>query len=249
MEVRIKVDIKVEGPRWLRFPRRRSAKLAVALVAALVVAVPVAWATDVFADVPAASPHHDDVNAIRTAGITRGCNPPANDLYCPDQAVRRDQMASFLQRGLGRGARGFGPDNLELSSVYETGPSATVTLTVPGSGFALVNAMQTLTAAGFGGCPCLIQMRLRNVSTGAYSPLQWQNMVAATQTTVALTYLFPVNAGANTFVLEARSVWGTNQSTSNAVINALWVPFGSTGSSTLGAAAPEVTRSSAIPGR
>ncbi|HSJ35985.1 MAG TPA: choice-of-anchor Q domain-containing protein, partial [Acidimicrobiia bacterium] len=32
--------------------------------------------------------------------ITRGCNPPANDRYCPEEPVERDQMASFLARGL-----------------------------------------------------------------------------------------------------------------------------------------------------
>ncbi len=33
--------------------------------------------------------------------MTKGCNPPANDRYCPDDLVLRDQMASFLTRALG----------------------------------------------------------------------------------------------------------------------------------------------------
>jgi hypothetical protein len=41
-----------------------------------------------------------DINAIAEAGITKGCNPPANNLYCPTEAVTRDQMASFLARAL-----------------------------------------------------------------------------------------------------------------------------------------------------
>ena len=41
-----------------------------------------------------------DVNAIAEAGITRGCNPPANDKFCPKDSVTRDQMASFLARAL-----------------------------------------------------------------------------------------------------------------------------------------------------
>ncbi len=40
------------------------------------------------------------INAIRAAGITKGCNPPGNDRYCPGETVRRDQMASFLARAL-----------------------------------------------------------------------------------------------------------------------------------------------------
>jgi hypothetical protein len=44
-----------------------------------------------------------DIDKLRTAGITKGCNPPDNDRYCPSQDVRRDQMASFLARALGLG--------------------------------------------------------------------------------------------------------------------------------------------------
>lgn len=42
----------------------------------------------------------DDINRLAAAGITRGCNPPANDNFCPQQPVRRDEMASFLARAL-----------------------------------------------------------------------------------------------------------------------------------------------------
>ena len=42
-----------------------------------------------------------DINRLATAGITAGCNPPANDQYCPEAVVSREQMAAFLVRGLG----------------------------------------------------------------------------------------------------------------------------------------------------
>jgi len=42
-----------------------------------------------------------DINAIAAAGITRGCNPPTNNRYCPDSAVNRGSMAAFLKRALG----------------------------------------------------------------------------------------------------------------------------------------------------
>ncbi len=42
-----------------------------------------------------------DIGRIAEAGITRGCNPPANDRFCPDAHVTRAQMAAFLQRGFG----------------------------------------------------------------------------------------------------------------------------------------------------
>jgi DNA-binding beta-propeller fold protein YncE len=42
-----------------------------------------------------------DIEALAAAGITRGCNPPANDRFCPDDPVTREQMAAFLHRALG----------------------------------------------------------------------------------------------------------------------------------------------------
>jgi hypothetical protein len=42
----------------------------------------------------------DEINRLREAGITWGCNPPANSRYCPDQHLTRAQMASFLVRAL-----------------------------------------------------------------------------------------------------------------------------------------------------
>ena len=41
------------------------------------------------------------IDKLATAGVTRGCNPPANDNYCPDDLVTRGQMAAFLHRALG----------------------------------------------------------------------------------------------------------------------------------------------------
>jgi hypothetical protein len=42
-----------------------------------------------------------DIEKLAAAGITRGCNPPANDRFCPNDAVTRGQMAAFLHRALG----------------------------------------------------------------------------------------------------------------------------------------------------
>ena len=46
------------------------------------------------------SRHEDDINAVAAAGITFGCNPPANDRFCPDSTLTRQQMASFFVRAL-----------------------------------------------------------------------------------------------------------------------------------------------------
>lgn len=44
------------------------------------------------------NPHEPDIEAIAAVGITRGCNPPTNDMYCPDRTVTRAEMASFFVR-------------------------------------------------------------------------------------------------------------------------------------------------------
>ena len=41
-----------------------------------------------------------DIEALADAGITRGCNPPDNDRFCPNNPVTRGQMAAFLHRAL-----------------------------------------------------------------------------------------------------------------------------------------------------
>lgn len=43
----------------------------------------------------------DDIEWLAGTGITRGCNPPTNDRFCPDDIVTRGQMAAFLVRALG----------------------------------------------------------------------------------------------------------------------------------------------------
>ena len=56
-----------------------------------------------FTDLNAGSPHNANINAIADAGITKGCNPPDNDQYCPNDLVTREQMACFLARTAGLG--------------------------------------------------------------------------------------------------------------------------------------------------
>ena len=61
-----------------------------------------AWQpTHTFTDVPPGNVFHGNIESLAAAGITKGCNPPANDLYCPGSSVTRGQMAAFLVRALG----------------------------------------------------------------------------------------------------------------------------------------------------
>ena len=64
-------------------------------LAALLALVPGGTFTD-----DSGSVHEANIEAIAAAEITRGCNPPANDHYCPELPVTRGEMAAFLSRAL-----------------------------------------------------------------------------------------------------------------------------------------------------
>ena len=53
-----------------------------------------------FTDVAADHTFAGEINWLAGEGITRGCNPPQNTLFCPDDPVTRGQMAAFLYRAL-----------------------------------------------------------------------------------------------------------------------------------------------------
>ena len=68
---------------------------AVAATALVPVAVS---ASHTFTDVPDTNLFHDDITWLADAGVTKGCNPPANDQFCPSATVTREQMAAFMKR-------------------------------------------------------------------------------------------------------------------------------------------------------
>ena len=65
------------------------------------------------------SVHASAIETIAQAGITKGCNPPVNDRFCPENSVTRGQMAAFLVRGLGLGDRLDDPFTDDDESVFE----------------------------------------------------------------------------------------------------------------------------------
>jgi hypothetical protein len=77
-----------------------------------------------------------DIDKLGTAGVTKGCNPTTNDRYCPDDPVKRDQMASFLTRAL------------SLTPIVPPPPTSTTVL--PTYGCASVSIIEVkANAAGF----------------------------------------------------------------------------------------------------
>ncbi|MCZ7533593.1 MAG: VanW family protein [Acidimicrobiia bacterium] len=53
--------------------------------------------TNTFTDT-ATSVHVWDIAALHAKGITKGCNPPLADQFCPERTVTRGQMAAFISR-------------------------------------------------------------------------------------------------------------------------------------------------------
>ena len=51
-----------------------------------------------FTDVPDDHTFKTDIDWLAAAGVTKGCNPPDNDEFCPDEYVTRAQMAAFMHR-------------------------------------------------------------------------------------------------------------------------------------------------------
>jgi hypothetical protein len=222
-------------------------RLVLIVLGALAVAVPAALAGHFFGDVPGSSPHHDDVTAIANAGISVGCNPPTNDLYCPDAAVRRDQMASFLRRGLGRG--GYGTVQASPTPSDYTAPVGAVSVT-PGlpagarptaAGFVTATAQVTVRVANASGCPCLFMGDLWSQESGfltAYPAVL--TVTAAGYYPLTLTGIgrFTTSGPKQIGVYVARTD-GTAQSEIFGQVTAQYLPFGPTGGNTLPTTAPQ----------
>ena len=96
------------------------------VVVVLVVVIPAAaWAGHQFADVPSSNVFHDDIDWMRDEGVTRGCNPPDNDEYCPEGNVTRQQMAAFMHRLETEGV--FASADHEHAALFATATNASST--------------------------------------------------------------------------------------------------------------------------
>ncbi len=74
----------------------RSRRVAALIVATIVLAAPSAvWATHQFSDVADSNPFAADIEWLADVGVTNGCGP---DVFCPEAAVTRQQMAAFMYR-------------------------------------------------------------------------------------------------------------------------------------------------------
>ena len=92
--------------------------LAVAFAGLSVVSVGQADAAGTFND-DDGSIHESYIEAIAAAGITKGCNPPTNNRFCPDDPVTRSQMAAFLNRALDLASSGTDRFTDDDASLFE----------------------------------------------------------------------------------------------------------------------------------
>jgi hypothetical protein len=84
---------------------------------AVTTAVPLAvFASHSFTDVPDTNEFHGSIEWLKDNQVTIGCNPPANTEFCPDDAIPREQMASFMRRF----AQTFGNVGLSVTDPADT---------------------------------------------------------------------------------------------------------------------------------
>ena len=217
------------------FSRRTVARprtIVAAALVALTLGVPLAWAAHDFTDVPDSHQFHDQISALRDAGITGGCAP---GLYCPDQFVRRDQMAAFLHRGLGRVAEDHFT-GVAIPLDYEvTGAVATADITtgIPetvtdANGFIKADAVIEISRANAVGCPCTYTADL-GLDFGPFitdGPSIRFTVNSAGQYTIPLTGAIPADAGLHTVEVLIEGPAGAQAS---GYVTATYVPFGPDG--------------------
>ncbi len=78
---------------------RNSGRILLIVAAFALFLVPVAAiAAGGFTDVADDNVFKADIEWLAAAGVTKGCNPPANTEFCPGDDVTREQMAAFMHR-------------------------------------------------------------------------------------------------------------------------------------------------------
>jgi hypothetical protein len=208
---------------------------AAAVAVALAVGVPLAWAAHQFTDVPDSHPFHDEIGAIRDAGITAGCTPTQ---YCPGDFVRRDAMAAFMHRGFGRVAEDHFT-GVAIPEDYEVdGAVATADIT-PGAaegiadanGFIKADAVIEISRDDAVGCPCTYLADL-GLDFGPFitdGPSVRFTVNAPGQYTIPLTGAIPADAGLHTVEVLIEGPEGAEAS---GYVTATYFPFGPAGGNT-----------------
>jgi hypothetical protein len=241
----MKISLEVSRPRWARVGARYRKLVAAGVVlgAALIVAVPAAWASDLFADVPDSEPFHNQIGAVALAGITTGCNPGPPRLYCPEDNVTRKAMAAFMHRGFGRvgfvTAEGATVTDTEQTLFGMPFTSGLPAGTLPGAAvFIRGDAEVTFTTDDTSGCPCGVLASLVLEGYGYMDGLNYAVGILSASNpilTIPITGVGSVTtAGPKNVTVVGLRFGGTGGTiTANGNLTTSYFPFGSTGTNTL----------------
>jgi hypothetical protein len=146
-------------------------------------------------------------------------------------AGNANALNGYAANGLIRIAQGSNGGSVVLGGADTT--VASVSITAPAAGFVEVSADYNTIGTG---CPCEGWYILRDAVTTTLSGNYkiTRNETASTYHSSALGWIFPVTAGVRTFQLRGFNSTGTTVSANGAALQAVYVPFGSTGAGTLG---------------
>ncbi|MGF1667945.1 MAG: S-layer homology domain-containing protein [Acidimicrobiia bacterium] len=126
--------------RQKRAPRGRI--IIGAIIGVLLIPTAVVAAGGAFTD-DETSVFEADINWLAEAEVTLGCNPPTNDLFCPDDNVTRGQMAAFMRRFAATAGQA-GSQVVDFNSPLDASIEIVETLTVDAT--AITNSTVSLNA-------------------------------------------------------------------------------------------------------
>lgn len=231
----------------MRFTRGILLPTVVAIALLLIPAV--ALGAGVFEDVPEGHTFEADIEWLASTGVTRGCNPPDNDQYCPEASVTRGQMAAFMHRlsdNVVDAATVDGFDAADIVSVhgvtagewddfFAVGMMSILsdTIEVPVDGYlhitGSVSAGDDNTMAGAGALVVAVAVDDTTVTTEA--PVWFTECTSGPNCgddTVTLTAVVPVTAGSHDVDLMAIEN-GYGSFLHGRSISTIFTPFGSAG--------------------
>ena len=162
-------------------------------------------------------------SAANAANATNSGNANALNGYLASGLTRVAQTETVAAEPLTTSENTYGPP---------------LSIVAPSQGFVLVTAAYEVEAEASCSPICAVFAHIRHTQTSFGSHVEAERLSNVfTRRTIPLTHVFPVSAGTNTFELRTSASGGAPGSM-NAVsleLAGLFVPFGSTGGSTLGA--------------
>jgi hypothetical protein len=176
--------------------------------------------------------------------VNSGVAPLAVNSSTKVASLNADRLDGFEANGLARAARMTTQGFLTLTELSQPyGPQ--VTITAPQAGLVLANAAVTVRNPSNCTNGCIAVGQIRHVETGGGSTPSKTTVLKdpevpleATMANLGMSYVFEVSPGVNTFEVRLNREAGDGSVLGwYGEMNALYVPFGGTGGSTLSAAA------------